>query len=59
MRQNEGNKKLDDQHGEVVLDVENGHIFSVSKHKGKVDLSYLCIESDIISLYHKGIHPDK
>ncbi|KAM9301925.1 autophagy-related protein 2 homolog A [Gastrophryne carolinensis] len=55
---NEGNKKINGQHGEVVLDVENGQIFSVSKYKGKADLSYLCIESDTISLYHKAAVED-
>ncbi|XP_018409817.1 PREDICTED: autophagy-related protein 2 homolog A [Nanorana parkeri] len=55
---NEGTKKLDGQHSEVVLDVENGRIFSVSKHKGKMDLSYLCIESDTVSLFHKAIVED-
>ncbi|XP_063800905.1 autophagy-related protein 2 homolog A isoform X1 [Pseudophryne corroboree] len=55
---NEGTKKLDGQHGEVVLDVENGRIFSVSKYKGKTDLSYLCIESDFVSLYHKAAVED-
>ncbi|XP_077315666.1 autophagy-related protein 2 homolog A [Lithobates pipiens] len=54
----DGSKKLDGQHGEVVLDVENGRIFSVSKHKGRVDLSYLCIESDTISLFHKATVED-
>ncbi|KAM4617539.1 autophagy-related protein 2 homolog A isoform 2-T2 [Discoglossus pictus] len=54
----EGDKKLDDHHGEVVLDVENGHIFSVSKYRGKSDLSYLCIESDSVSLSHKAAVED-
>ncbi|KAM8940476.1 autophagy-related protein 2 homolog A isoform 2-T2 [Pelodytes ibericus] len=54
----EATKKVDDHHGEVVLDVENGRIFSVSKYRGKVDLSYLCIESDIVSLYHKAAVED-
>ncbi|CAH2325246.1 autophagy-related 2 homolog A [Pelobates cultripes] len=54
----EGTKKLGNQHGEVILDVENGRIFSVSKYKGKADLSYLCIESDVVSLYHKAAVED-
>ncbi|XP_053305388.1 autophagy-related protein 2 homolog A [Spea bombifrons] len=54
----EGGKRLDDHHGEVVLDVENGRIFTVSKYKGKEDLSYLCIESDNVSLYHKAAVED-
>ncbi|XP_072277479.1 autophagy-related protein 2 homolog A isoform X2 [Pyxicephalus adspersus] len=54
----EGAKNLGGQHGEVVLDVENGRIFSVSKYKGKVDLGYLCIESDTVSLFHKAAVED-
>ncbi|KAG8438091.1 hypothetical protein GDO86_008686 [Hymenochirus boettgeri] len=54
----EGAIKLDDHHGEVVLDVENGCIFSVSKYRGKEDLSYLCIESDTVALYHKAMVED-
>uniref|UniRef100_A0A8C5WLY3 Autophagy related 2A n=1 Tax=Leptobrachium leishanense TaxID=445787 RepID=A0A8C5WLY3_9ANUR len=54
----EGTKKLGNHHGEVVLDVENGCIFSVSKYRGKEDLSYLCIESDVVSLYHKAAVED-
>ncbi|XP_044125665.1 autophagy-related protein 2 homolog A [Bufo gargarizans] len=55
---NEGNRRQESHHGEVVLDVENGRIFSVSKYKGKANLSYLCIESDIVSLYHKATVED-
>ncbi|XP_053576099.1 autophagy-related protein 2 homolog A isoform X2 [Bombina bombina] len=54
----EGGKRLDGHHGEVVLDVENGQIFSVSKYRGKGDLSYLCIESDSVSLSHKATIED-
>eukprot|EP00079_Xenopus_tropicalis_P034822 XP_017948593.1 PREDICTED: autophagy-related protein 2 homolog A isoform X1 [Xenopus tropicalis] len=54
----EGAKKLDDHHGEVVLDVENGCIFSVSKYRGKEDLSYLCIQSESVALYHKATVKD-
>ncbi|KAM4720661.1 autophagy-related protein 2 homolog A [Rhinophrynus dorsalis] len=54
----EGAKRLDDHHGEVILDVENGCIFSVSKYRGKGDLSYLCIESDSVALYHKAAVED-
>ncbi|KAG9475554.1 hypothetical protein GDO78_003774 [Eleutherodactylus coqui] len=55
---NEANKRQENHHGEAVLDVENGRIFSVSKYKGKADLSYLCIESDVVSLYHKAFVED-
>ncbi|XP_078061478.1 autophagy-related protein 2 homolog A-like [Mustelus asterias] len=41
-------------HGELVLDVENGTIFSVSQYKGQPDLSYLCIESSKVALYQKA-----
>ncbi|XP_043931707.1 autophagy-related protein 2 homolog A [Protopterus annectens] len=55
---NETGKKLEDSHGELVLDIENGTVFSVSQFKGQVDLSYLCIESDKVALYHKAVLED-
>ncbi|XP_069500847.1 autophagy-related protein 2 homolog A [Ambystoma mexicanum] len=54
----DGGKKLEDSHGELVLDIDNGTIFSVSKYKGQEDLSYLCLESDKVSLYHKAVVED-
>nr|XP_014354197.1 PREDICTED: autophagy-related protein 2 homolog A [Latimeria chalumnae] len=54
----EAGKKLEGFHGEVVLDVENGTLFSVSQYKGQVDLNYLCIESNKVALYHKAIVED-
>ncbi|KAJ1106499.1 hypothetical protein NDU88_003900 [Pleurodeles waltl] len=50
----EGSKKMEGYHGELVLDIENGTIFSVSKYKGQRDLGYFCLESDKIALYHKA-----
>lgn len=50
----EGGNKMEEYHGELVLDIENGTIFSVSKYKGQSDLGYLCLESDKVALYHKA-----
>ncbi|XP_075438142.1 autophagy-related protein 2 homolog A-like, partial [Ascaphus truei] len=54
----EGSRRLEDNHGEIVLDIENGSIFSVSKYRGQGELSYLCMESDGVCLYHKATVPD-
>ncbi|XP_043541135.1 autophagy-related protein 2 homolog A-like, partial [Chiloscyllium plagiosum] len=50
-------KPVTGMHGELVLDVESGAIFTVSQYKGQPDLSYLCIESSKVALYHKGTVP--
>ncbi|XP_054846840.1 autophagy-related protein 2 homolog A [Eublepharis macularius] len=54
----EGGKKLEGCHGELVLDVENGSLFSVSQYKGREDLGYFCIESEKVALYHKAVVED-
>ncbi|XP_034632027.1 autophagy-related protein 2 homolog A isoform X1 [Trachemys scripta elegans] len=54
----EAGKKLDDSHGEIVLDVDNCTIFSVSQYKGQEELGYLCIESERVTLYHKAVVED-
>lgn len=54
----EAGKKLDDSHGEIVLDVDNCTIFSVSQYKGQKELGYLCIESERVTLYHKAVVED-
>ncbi|XP_059810801.1 autophagy-related protein 2 homolog A [Hypanus sabinus] len=50
----EAGKAVSGFHGELVLDVENGTIFSVSQYKGQLELGYLCIESSKVSLYQKA-----
>uniref|UniRef100_UPI00398F0016 autophagy-related protein 2 homolog A n=1 Tax=Pristiophorus japonicus TaxID=55135 RepID=UPI00398F0016 len=50
----EAAKPVSGLHGELVLDVESGTIFSVSHYKGQPDLSYLCIESGKVALYQKA-----
>ncbi|XP_077183581.1 autophagy-related protein 2 homolog A [Paroedura picta] len=54
----EGSKKLEGCHGELVLDVESGSLFSVSRYKGHEDLGYFCIESEKVALYHKAVVED-
>ncbi|XP_067328652.1 autophagy-related protein 2 homolog A [Anolis sagrei] len=54
----EGGKKLEGSHGELVLDVENGCLFSVSQYKGRDDLGYFCIEAEKVALYHKAVVED-
>ncbi|XP_028566922.2 autophagy-related protein 2 homolog A isoform X1 [Podarcis muralis] len=54
----EGGKKLEGSHGELVLDVESGSLFSVSRYKGREDLGYFCIEAEKVALYHKAVVED-
>uniref|UniRef100_A0A670ZLI9 Autophagy related 2A n=1 Tax=Pseudonaja textilis TaxID=8673 RepID=A0A670ZLI9_PSETE len=54
----EGGKKLETAHGELVLDVENGSLFSVSHYKGREDIGYFCIEAEKVALYHKAVVED-
>ncbi|KAJ7307129.1 hypothetical protein JRQ81_009111 [Phrynocephalus forsythii] len=54
----EGGKKLEGSHGELVLDVETGSLFSVSQYKGREDLGYFCLEAEKVSLYHKAVVED-
>ncbi|KYO28151.1 hypothetical protein Y1Q_0009079 [Alligator mississippiensis] len=45
-------------HGELVLDVDDCTIFSVSQYKGQEDLGYLCIEAERVNLYHSAVLDD-
>uniref|UniRef100_A0A8C5E3R7 Autophagy related 2A n=1 Tax=Gouania willdenowi TaxID=441366 RepID=A0A8C5E3R7_GOUWI len=42
-------------HGEIVLDLEGGKIFSVAQHQNDPNLSFLCLESKRVELYHRAI----
>ncbi|XP_057705882.1 autophagy-related protein 2 homolog A isoform X1 [Corythoichthys intestinalis] len=48
-------KKEDQTHGEIVLDLEGGKIFSVAQHQNDPHLSYLCLESQRVELHHKAV----
>ncbi|XP_074087234.1 autophagy-related protein 2 homolog A isoform X1 [Macrotis lagotis] len=54
----EDGKKLEDCHGELVLDVTQGTIFSVSQYLGQPGLGYLCLESEKAALYHQAVVED-
>ncbi|XP_041093961.1 autophagy-related protein 2 homolog A [Polyodon spathula] len=54
----EGGRKLDGCHGELVLDVDGGTVFSVSQYRGDPLFSYLCIEGQRVELYHRAVVPD-
>jgi len=41
-------------HGELILDLEGGKIFSVTQHQNNPNLNFLTIESKRVELYHKG-----
>ncbi|XP_016894777.1 autophagy-related protein 2 homolog A [Cynoglossus semilaevis] len=51
-------KKEDQSHGEIVLDLEGGKIFSVAQHQNDPNLNFLCLESRRVELYHKAVVKD-
>lgn len=53
--QDEGGKRLEAVHGELVLDVEQGTIFSVSQYRGQPGLGYFCLEAEKAVLFHRGV----
>lgn len=53
--QDEVGQRLETSHGELVLDVEQGTIFSVSQYRGQPGLGYFCLEAEKAKLYHRGV----
>uniref|UniRef100_H3DHC2 Autophagy related 2A n=1 Tax=Tetraodon nigroviridis TaxID=99883 RepID=H3DHC2_TETNG len=51
-------KREDQSHGELVLDFEEGKIFSVAQHQNNPNLNFLCIESKQVELYHQAVVKD-
>lgn len=54
----ETGKRLDVTHGELVLDVEQGTIFSVAQYRGQPGLGYFCLEAEKAKLYHRAAIED-
>ncbi|XP_035768737.1 autophagy-related protein 2 homolog A [Neolamprologus brichardi] len=52
------NRYEDQSHGELVLDLEGGKIFSVAQHQNDPNLSFLCLESRRVELYHRAVLKD-
>ncbi|KAG7276950.1 LOW QUALITY PROTEIN: hypothetical protein CRUP_010270 [Coryphaenoides rupestris] len=50
--------KKDHNHGELVLDLEGGKIFSVAQHQNNPNLNFLCVESRRVDLYHRPVVED-
>uniref|UniRef100_A0A8D0D414 Autophagy related 2A n=1 Tax=Sander lucioperca TaxID=283035 RepID=A0A8D0D414_SANLU len=48
----------DQSHGEIVLDLEGGKIFSVAQHQNDPNLNFLCLESRRVELYHRAVVKD-
>uniref|UniRef100_A0A8D3C009 Autophagy related 2A n=1 Tax=Scophthalmus maximus TaxID=52904 RepID=A0A8D3C009_SCOMX len=48
----------DQSHGEIILDLEGGKIFSVAQHQDDPNLNFLCLESRRVELYHKAVVTD-
>uniref|UniRef100_A0A3B3QY43 Autophagy related 2A n=1 Tax=Paramormyrops kingsleyae TaxID=1676925 RepID=A0A3B3QY43_9TELE len=53
-----GGRPVEHSHGELILDVKGGKIFSVTQHQGNPYLNFLCLESKRVELYHKAVVPD-
>uniref|UniRef100_A0A8D3B5K2 Autophagy related 2A n=1 Tax=Scophthalmus maximus TaxID=52904 RepID=A0A8D3B5K2_SCOMX len=51
-------RKEDQSHGEIILDLEGGKIFSVAQHQDDPNLNFLCLESRRVELYHKAVVTD-
>ncbi|KAE8285828.1 Autophagy-related protein 2-like protein A [Larimichthys crocea] len=51
-------RKEDQSHGEIVLDLEGGKIFSVAQHQNDPNLNFLCLESKRVELYHRAVIKD-
>uniref|UniRef100_A0A667ZJS7 Autophagy related 2A n=1 Tax=Myripristis murdjan TaxID=586833 RepID=A0A667ZJS7_9TELE len=49
---------MDQNHGEIVLDLEGGKIFSVAQYQNDPNLNYLCLESRRVELYHRAVVKD-
>uniref|UniRef100_A0A8C8E0Y0 Autophagy related 2A n=1 Tax=Oryzias sinensis TaxID=183150 RepID=A0A8C8E0Y0_9TELE len=47
-------RKEDQSHGEIVLDLEGGKMFSVAQYLNDPNLSFLCLESRRVELYHQA-----
>lgn len=53
--QGETERRPDVTHGELVLDVEQGTLFSVAQYRGQPGLGYFCLEAEKATLYHRGV----
>ncbi|XP_037396470.1 autophagy-related protein 2 homolog A isoform X3 [Pygocentrus nattereri] len=51
---NEAGRRVEQCHGEMLLDFEGGKIFSVTQHQNNPNLNFLTIESKKVELYHKA-----
>uniref|UniRef100_A0A665XFI8 Autophagy related 2A n=1 Tax=Echeneis naucrates TaxID=173247 RepID=A0A665XFI8_ECHNA len=51
-------KKVSQSHGEIVLNFEEGKIFSVAKHQNDPNLNFLCLESRRVELFHRAVVKD-
>lgn len=48
-------EKEEQSHGEFVLDLEGGKIFSVAQYQNDPNLNYLCLESRKVELCHQAV----
>lgn len=45
------------EHGECLLEVEDGCLFAVAAYKGDDNESYLSLQANRVALYHDGEYP--
>ncbi|XP_076143716.1 autophagy-related protein 2 homolog A [Alosa pseudoharengus] len=55
---NEAGRKVELSHGELILDVEGGKMFSVTQHQNTPHLNFLTLESRRVELHHRAVVPD-
>ncbi|XP_037694662.1 autophagy-related protein 2 homolog A isoform X2 [Choloepus didactylus] len=54
----EDGRRLEATHGELVLDMEHGTLFSVSQYRSQPGLGYFCLEAEKAKLYHRAAVDD-
>ncbi|KAI8784568.1 autophagy-related protein 2 A [Biomphalaria glabrata] len=54
-------KSNPDLHGEIMITLKDGLLFSVNEHAGDPDLKYLCLQANNAQMYHNAhlLHPVK
>ncbi|KAL2088636.1 hypothetical protein ACEWY4_015535 [Coilia grayii] len=55
---NEAGRKVELNHGEFILDIEGGKMFSVTQHQNNPNLNFLTLESKKVTLHHRAVVPD-
>lgn len=54
----EAGRRLAAMHGELLLDMERGRLFTVAQYRGQPGLGYFCLEAEKAALYHQAAVDD-